>query len=469
MFSCGICNADTLDTTASSLKPDQPNTAKPDQAKTSEMKADGASVGFGNSKVSGAIAIFEGEIEQGTATSDVAFFQHAWIQQASAILRLDTKFSEQTRMIIQAQGDYLFTYNVPMSVWDKQFVEGRKAGTYNFWVKQAKGEYRFGGFDAETFPLQIDLGVFEYKYNPDVRNLGEYLFRASAYPVFFLNWFDGAFYRMAGFKATTHPVDWFNFDALLFSELYQFPLQDFSLAGVATFKIGRVGQFGAGIDFNRLFSIDGMHTSPTTGSGSSITNNIYYQDSVGADASDNPIYANPKYYTFQSTKVAFRGSFDIKGFFDWPIFGPEDFKLYGEAAILGLKNYPTQNPGTHVTFYANMSQRSPVMVGFDIPTLRILDVLSIELEYLKSPFVPSSYNVFSQGMPIPYYSSTGSSVQDTKWSFYLKKRLGAFMVVAQAARDHYQPFSTDIASVERTDVMTGGKDWWWTVKLQYGY
>jgi hypothetical protein len=467
----GICNADTLDTTAGDVKPDQATAAKPDQAKTFNVKADEASVGFGNSKVSGAIFLSEGEVENGFATSDVGFFQHAWIQQVTGILRLDTKFNELTRMVFSGEGDYKFTYNVPMADWDKSFVEGRKVGTYNFWLKEAKGIFKIGGSDAETFPLQLDLGLFEYKYNPDVRNLGEYLFRASAYPVFFVNWFDGAFYRMAGLKATTHPVDWFNFDAMLFSELYQLPLQDFSVAGVATFNIGRVGQFGAGIDFNRLFSVDGMHTTPSSGAGGSITDNIYSQDSIGADANNAPIYGNPKYYTFQSTKVAFRGSFDIKGFFDWPIFGPEDFKLYSEAAILGLKNYVPHNPGLPGTsYYANMSQRCPVMVGFNFPGFKILDVLSIELEYLKTPFIPSSQNVFKNGTPTPIYaSSSGVSIQDTKWSFYLKKRLGAFMVVAQAARDHYLPFSTDVATDERSDVMIQGKDWWWTLKLQYGY
>jgi hypothetical protein len=470
VYTAGICSPDTLDTNSTEIKPAQ--------TKTNNVKANDVIAEFGNSKISGDIALFEGQIVKGYGTAQVGPFEHAWIQQASGLLRLDTKFNEHTRMIIEGQADVQFSYTIPQSLWDKEFVENQKVANFSFWLKQAKGTYNFGGLDAKTFPLQIDLGEFEYKYNPDVRNLGEYLFRASAYPVYFLNWFDGAFYRMAGLKVTTHPVDWFNFDALLFSELYQVPLQDFSLAGVATisnpeihlgnYTIGKVISVCAGIDFNRLFSVDERYT--TTTSGARADDNMYSRDSIGVDSNGMTMYKDSLYYTFRSTKVALTASIDFKGFFRCPIFGSEDLKLYGEMAILGLKDYVPKNPIRPDTFYANMSQRMPIMVGFNFPAFKILDVLCLELEYYHSPFLPSSRVAFKEGIPVPD-NTTGSivSIQDTKWSVYLKKRIGAFMVVAQAARDHYQPLNNNVGYTERGDVMAEGKDWWWMVKLQYGY
>jgi hypothetical protein len=454
-----IYSADTLESTATAaeVKPEATNAAT-----SVDVNLNGV-----NTKISGDIAIFEGQIVKGYGTSGVSAFEHAWIQQGSGLLRLETKFNEHTRMLVEAEADIQFSYTIPMSLWDKEFAQDQKAARFNFWLKQAKGTYTFGDPGSATFPLEVGVGEFEYKYNPDVRNLGEYLFRASAYPVFFLNWFDGACYRMAGLQATTHPVDWFNFDALVFSELYLVPLQDFSVAGVATFKLGKVGQFGAGINFNRLLSVDERYTTPTSGAGGKITDNVYYQD---VDSAGNAIAGTQKYYTFKSTKIALRGSFNIKGFFDWPILGEEDLKLYSECAILGLQNYPTHNPGRPVSYYTNMSERCPVMVGFNFPAFKILDVLCLELEYFKSPYLPSYVNAFKYGIPVPDEASSGLvGIQDTKWSVYLKKRLGAFMVVAQAARDHYIPLNTNVGFTELGDVMSAGKDWWWTLKLQYGY
>jgi hypothetical protein len=440
---------------------------KPDQAKTTDTKSDDKSVGIENTKLSGDISMVEGQIVKGYGTSGVADFAHAWISTTSGILRLETNFNEHTQLFIEAGADILFSYTIPINIYDKEFAQDQKLAKFGFWLKQAKGSYNFGDPNAETTPLKITLGEYEYKYNPDVRNLGEYLLRASAYPNYFNNWFDGACYRVAGLQATTHPVDWFNFDALFFSELYLVPLQDFSLAGIATFKLGKVMQIGAGIDLNKIFSIDERYTTPKTGAGGKVTDNIYSQE---VDSLGQGIPGTQKYYSFKATKIEIRGTFDIKGFFDAPIFGPEDLKLYSEAAILGLQNYPTHNPGRPDTYYANMSQRVPVMVGFNFPAFKVLDVASLELEYYHSPYLPSYVNPFKFGIPVPDYSNSNlMGIQDTKWSVYLKKRIGAFAVTAQAARDHFQPLNTNIAFTEFDDVMMRGSDWWWAVKLQYGY
>jgi len=464
-FMADVFAQDTLETTQTETKSSTDSSAvstdlKPGTPGSIEIGTEGTRL-----KISGNAWLAEGQIEKGFSTAQASDLDHSWIQQATGSIKLEMSFDRRTHVVVEGEGDLLFSNLI--TLWDKEFVEDQKAAKLNFWLKQAEGTYTFGNLENGTYPLQIGVGEFEYKYNPDVRNLGEYLFRASAYPVYFLNWADGAYYRMAGLRGTTQPVDWFKFDALLFSEIYQLPLQDFSVAGVATFKIGKLAEIGAGIDFNRLFSVDNSKT--TMKSGARLVDNIYSLDSIGADSAGKAI-ADTSYYTFKSTKIAFRASIDLKTLLDFQFWGAEDLKLYAEYAILGLENFPAHNSPTGNDFYSKISERSPIMVGFNFPTCKILDVLAIELEEFKSPYIPSSYNTFKFGLPTPVPASQyGKSVHDVKWSVYAKKRLGAMQFVGQVARDHFQPGNNNVSYTERGDVMTTGKDWWWMLKVQFGY
>jgi hypothetical protein len=425
--------------------------------------ADSSSI---STKISGAGFLVEGQIYKGYSNKNGGTFQHAWIQQATGLLKLESTFYQKAKIFIEGEGDVQFSYYIPMASWDKAFIEDQKVTKFNFWLKRAEGVYTFGDPASERFLLQIGAGLFEYKYNSDVRNLGEYLLRGSAYPVYFVNWFDGPYYRMAGLRMTTNPVDWFKFDALLFSELYQLPQQDFSLAGIATFKIGNMAEIGAGIDFNRLFSVDEKYT--TVSGGARMEDNVYSRDSIGVDSiTGGPLWANSQYYTFRSIKIALRASFDPKAFFPHRILGSEDLKLYAEYAILGLQNYPARNV-SHQDYYSDISQRSPVMVGFNVPAFRVLDVLAVEFEELKSPYWAGQSGPFEKGLPIPPEQSS-INLADVKWSVYAKRRIGAFTLIGQIARDHLIPNQNNAGLADRNDAMPESDDWWWALKVQYGF
>jgi hypothetical protein len=412
-----------------------------------------------------------GEIMKGTSTSgngEGSNLDHAWIQTSVLELGVKADINDNTRVILDGWAEEDYTYELNSALINKDFAADQKVSKIPVGIQEAEGIYTVGGNDSKTFPFQIGVGVFPYKYNPDVRNLGEYLFRASAYPVYFMNWYDAAFYRMTGVRASTSPVDWFKFDALLFSEMYQIPLRDFSLACVATFNVGKFLELGCGIDINRILPVNNSYTSPGYSSNSDI--NCYSKDSVGIDSLTGQIvYGNQKDYSFKSTKVELRLSFDPKSFIPLQIFGKEDLKLYGEYAILGLQNYATHNV-SNPAFYDTLSQRSPVMLGFNIPAFKILDVLSFEIEYLKTPYLPGSYNVFLNQSPVPVtLGQQNLSLADTKWSLYAKRTLGAFGLVVQVARDHFQPNNNQLTAVERADVLLASQDWWWSMKVQYGF
>jgi hypothetical protein len=410
-----------------------------------------------------------GEIMKGTSTAgngEGSSLNHAWIQTSILELKVNADVNKNTRLIFDGWAEIDYTYELNSALINKDFAADQKVSKINVGIHDAEGIYTFGGSDSKVFPLQIGVGVFPYKYNPEARNLGEYLFRASAYPVYFVNWYDAAYYRMTGLRASTRPTDWFSFDALLFSEMYQIPLRDFSLAGVATFKIGKFGEIGGGIDFCRIFSVNESYTSPGYSSNSDI--NCYSKDSIGVDSAVQTIY-NRKIYSFKSTKVEARISLDIKSFIPTDIFGKEDLKLYGECAILGTQNFATHNV-TYPAFYDTLKQRLPVMVGFNFPAFKILDVVSFEIEYLRTSFLPGSYNVFLTQSPVPVtLQQQNLTLADTKWSLYMKKTLGAFALTGQIARDHFSANNNNLIAQERSDVLLGSEDWWWSLKVQYGF
>jgi hypothetical protein len=178
-------------------------------------------------------------------------------------------------------------------------------------------------------------------------------------------------------------------DLIVNSELDVYPYRDFNLTYIATPSYGRILNLGLGIELARLIAVDPRKT--TIGSDTLYKNRyeprIGYIDTATGDTIR---------YTFKGTKLMGRAmvdikeiiaagagifGFDIKDFFgaDAGIFGREDLKIYGEAALLGVKDYPG--------WYADRSERLPVMAGINWPTHQFLSytVLPGIMGYLLEP------------------------------------------------------------------------------------
>ena len=154
-------------------------------------------------------------------------------------------------------------------------------------------------------------------------------------------------------------------------------------------------------------------------------------------------------------------SFDIKPVIPTTIFGKEDLKIFVEAAVLGVQNYPF--------YYDDITKRIPVMFGFNFPTFKILDVLSFEWEWYGSQFDNNMQNSQTGQLPewyIPTNSHAPNEYDDTaafssstkptgfnadgattwkqyfsqdnwKWAIYAKKSLGkSISLHLQLANDH---------------------------------
>ncbi len=397
------------------------------------------------------------------------------IQRTSVWVSQDATVNERLKISVGVGG--IFWYEIPTSsnFYDKltQFVPG---------ISQAQATYSFG--DIQKPVAQLEMGYFPYKYNPDAKDLGEYLLRSGTYPGYVMTGSSGGWnlissnYMMEGVRLNVSL--WggrFQSDFLLPMEHDMPPEYDISPTYVATVKPVKGIEVGAGVDCGHCIAAKPSLESPkiasngyissvtTSGSGNQVVYN-YHPDN---DTAGNPV----GYYTFQGVKLEARASVDPKAYFgDFNgLLGPEDLKLYGELAVLGVKDYPG--------IYNDVYRRMPMMVGVNIPTFKVLDVLSFELQYYNSAFPMSTESVLQNKLPIPDLFGGGDSTGDVyynrdqrshwKWAVSASKEvIHGISVFAQVADDEYR---TNISGGSQTFVPVvnaNGGDWYYLIRLQFG-
>jgi hypothetical protein len=182
-----------------------------------------------------------------------------------------------------------------------------------------------------------------------------------------------------------------------------------------------------------------------------------------------------EYYTLAGLVVNARAALDLKAILSSSLFGPEDMRLYCEAAMLGVKDYPV--------FFDKPMQRVPVMFGVNLPGFRILDLVAVQAEYYASPWMNSYATVFG-GVAIPEIPSGEDKVlsknayneigkkDNWAWSFLVKKKLaGAGWISAQLARDHMRLASQKVwggPGWTSNEVLESPKDWYWMIQAGFG-
>lgn len=362
------------------------------------------------------------------------------------------------------------------------------------YIAQARFTYYHGDDRAEA-PYQVTFGYFPYTYNEDVRNLGLYLLRGTVYPGFVFSGFEAdetigiASQLGANVRVRTGPV---THDLLLTSETKIRPLFDYSLAYIGKLRAGSAVQLGAGVNFYRLFPINPDLTTPRDP-------DVFLED-PGLDPVASPLDRRHFYvapgttdttrFTLAGTKAAVFGSLDMKGAIGRGSLGKEDLKLYFEAAVLGIKDYPG--------IYADITKRIPVMVGFNLPAFQVLDHLSLEVEWYGSPYRNDYQKLENFYSPIPVSNagigrkpatdSTGRPVlqysgrqfpladpydvenrhkDDIKWSLHGARTFKEHIRVSgQVANDHFRTGGTFFSDGYETAFSTL-EDWYFMLKLSY--
>lgn len=375
-------------------------------------------------------------------------------------------------------------------------------------VGQASGLFRFGDNDHPS--ALLEFGYFAHKYNPDAKNLGEYQFRSGTYPGYL--WTGGwsivnsAAYMAQGVRLTLPTFDgMLKHDFTLFMERDFEPTYDISPSYQLAFKPSEGFEMGAGVTWAHGLPIKPSLTTPKDRANAFVGDSALPKDEwqkagydktdihvrpdgdtlVGTKAPDGKPYVSLSengipnsqlsYYTFQGFKVMGRAAINPQAWIQSKILGPEDLKLYGEVAVLGIKNYPT--------YYEDITERMPMMVGFNLPTFKLLDVFSIEVEYYKNRYQNNIRDVFQLSYPkwqlppgqttttYPAFIDTSSieTEDDIHWSIYAKKSLFEGLdLFVQVASDHMRVLSFN-AEPGDIDVTRKPSQWYYLARLQMGF
>jgi hypothetical protein len=411
---------------------------------------------------SGYVAYQDGEIVKGMYGNSYDVLDHQWQQFLYGGFDLIATVDKRLQIVAGTECE------LAQSVLDPSTIAlyAQDLDSYNvfykFYPDQLKGAYSFGNLDDPY--LRVTLGYFKYTYNHDVKSLGEYLFRATAYPGYIINSFESVYARLPGLCLESKPIRGLKIDGLFTSET-QYPVGDFTPSLLASYDIGGrenhpLVEVGAGVSFTRLIPINPTLTSPRY-----IQNALISYDTLYPTPTETTIVSDTTYCSFAATKVMARFSFDPKQLFAGPgIFGDQDLKIYGEGCILGTKDYPIA--------YDTIWKRIPIMLGFNIPTFKLLDVLSAEVEwynnkysnnyqqtYFATPKTPLPHIALGEPKPYPWY-----------WDFYFSKTIiRGLQVMGDIGRTHY--FTTGNLQFYRDtrEECPSHGDWQFTLRAQYGF
>lgn len=347
---------------------------------------------------------------------------------------------------------------------------GRTPFTWSPYLVDA--DFNYSWWNTGEAALSLTGGYFPYSYNPDVKNLGLYLTRGPVYPGILVSGFETKHTRPVantlGFRIN-HRAGAFEQDLVLNSETETFPLFDISPIYVASIRFGSALRLGAGANFQHLLSVDSRLTSPDTmeanggddpSDGNPLSRTNIYVDSAAGDTT---------FLSFAGTKVMALVSFDPKAWFESEALGAEDLKLYAEVAVLGLNTSKA-----YQALYGGLKNRMPIMVGFNIPAFKLLDHLSLEVEWYNSRvkddlsrFQPSTGNFYSP-IPVANAAKLDLAKDDLKWSLHAERKVGQIRVSAQVANDHSRPGGTLTSrSSEWQAFFVDTKDWYWMAKVGF--
>lgn len=428
---------------------------------------------------SGFAAMEFGEIVKGGFNKKTnANMDQVWMNQMIAGLSVDAAFDARNSLDI---GMEMRMYNdFPVSINLKP--EYRYQYFYPY-LSRAEFTHLFGN-SVEKPLVTLSAGYFPFKYDKDVRNLGEYLFRTGAYPQFILNSIDFPLARLMGIHATFSGEGIYSgsdkdatigqsllrnlkVDGMLYSNLQWYALGDWNAAILASEKFAGCVEFGLGAAFNSILSVDSTLTTPHH---PATVYHVTYNETTGKRDSS--------FYTFKGAKLMARAAIDLKKFLPSGIFGKEDLRIYGEMAILGLKDYPRNFNGG--ISYDSILERTPIMAGLNLPAFKFLDVFSIEVEYFKSPYPNDIGAITNLGLPIPgpldanggkdYRSMSIYRNDKLKWSIHASKTIaGYYTIMAQIASDHLRPLAVNDWNIDFEEALHTTSQWYYMLKLTAGF
>jgi hypothetical protein len=481
-----------------------------------------------------------GQIANGSLkVDDVTFLEfpqgqykigHIWHENAVVEGGMDVLYNERLKLTANLGAKLYFSYPILKGA---MYTKNLRQDVY---VADLFAEYRWGEIARPW--LLAEVGYFPFKYNTDAKNFGDYLFRTGTYPIWFDMNFDTPWQRLLGVHAQTNLFRSLKIDLLLASSTVA-PAMDWSVAGLVDYDVARLHfvNIGAGVDFANLMSVYTENSFPAFGGDpttpSSDNMGMRYLSNMRVNGTDTSY--DTSWYTFKGTKVMGRISLNPMVFLPqeingWKVFGKDDWRLYAEADIIGVKSYPDtvltagNEKQMRAPSYNKLLEKMPVAIGINLwsdpvftygiaPEILLavledrynwktqlpttvgcllsgvalsylekkfnwntrLDVLNFELEWFGARYYNDASNVINKYMtPLPYNvqywgSSESPKKNFYKWSVYAKKSFwnGHFALTAQVGRDHLRLPCADYQNELWNELLVEENDWAWYLKTSW--
>jgi hypothetical protein len=250
------------------------------------------------------------------------------------------------------------------------------------------------------------------------------------------------------------------------------PADDYSLSAIVGLNLLKIVDLGAGVQLMNFLSVNKALVTPHD-----TTQNQYFPEGSHVKPDDrSDTVSGREFYSSAGTKLMGRVSIDPKMLFPCSILGKEDLKFYAEAAVLGLKDYTLYQNDT--TWHAiPLEKRIPLMVGFNLPAFKVLDLLSVEMEYYQCPYSMEVWPVLLSGLPsgrdqlisrAGMYNPSDWRNDDIKWSVWAQRSFHNFFTVKlMVARDHDFMYSYSNRVIRQT--ITKKEDWQWNIKFLFTF
>jgi hypothetical protein len=205
--------------------------------------------------ISGYASFEAGEVMKGYSDAASVKLDRDWLETGYMGLCADAAVNDHLRILVAGEGQLQISFRREEEGQNDEYISLRFPQTI-FTIKRGEALYTIGSVDHPIF--QVEAGFFPYKYNPDVNDLGEYLFRTYCYPAAIINEFDHPYADLVGFRVGNSLAagpGYFHHDLLLTTETEFYPYEDWSLSYLADYSIPRLFSFGAGAQLFDVFSV----------------------------------------------------------------------------------------------------------------------------------------------------------------------------------------------------------------------
>jgi len=386
--------------------------------------------------------------------SATSSFNHLWVNTSLLHLNLESNATDwfTTRLGLE------FYVTFPLQ-GSNAMDKASYFRTYKAYLAEAQGTMHWDFDYSIISSLKIKTGMLPYTINPEVKTLGNYLYRSTIHPVSIQNKVDYPWADLLGGVAEIGLIEnKVMIEAMLSSEFTYVPFFDFTPAFGAYYKPNEIIDVGGAVAFHHALQANGALMA----------------DSVGA--------------YWQGTKIDARAIFDPKPLFGGMDFlGKEELKIYAEVAVLGLKDtlevdtsnlaslrsMDTTDLKNFVFPKYSVLNRMPFMLGINLPTWKILDLLAVEVEWFYSPYANHWLGLFDT--KDTYSPQPGKLKQwdnyvnkdNFKWAIHLRKSVGKFEARGLFSSDHTIYMINNVTNGNFEQTMKRPQDWQWMIQLRY--